>query len=140
MASKVVGTQLIPWNILHGIKMLADTDYLEELVNNKLMILFLHPLGWLPCSCGGVRATGRFLPSGLKYDKFFRENAKQDVECKWSILGGRGNELLVAQNNVGEQMAITCSMLTRTWLYPDGGKSSIAERRFQDPDNENFVG
>ena len=68
-------------------KMLADTDYLEELVNNKLMILFLHPLGWLPCSCGGVRATGRFLPSGLKYDKLFRENAKQDVECKWSILG-----------------------------------------------------
>ena len=29
-------------------------------------ILFLHPLGWLPCGCSGIRAIGKFLPGMLK--------------------------------------------------------------------------
>ena len=33
-------------------------------------ILCVHLLGWLPCSCVGVRAIGRLLPSALKYDNF----------------------------------------------------------------------
>ena len=43
------------------------------------MDLRSYLLDWLPCSCSGVKAIGRLLPSALKYDNLYRLQSNETM-------------------------------------------------------------